>query len=166
MRVRVRCAYPCVPIALTRLHNLIRRLFLLPYLSISLALFKAISVMNSNHSEQLEPAAHNGGQQVSSGLTTPSTMLESSGSATPATAPVTRAPSPLSQPHRPTSRTFTPDPHPWPTRSLLYQYRPFRGLLFDAKNRLPYYLSDWTEGFRHRNLERVLDATIRMYFLK
>jgi hypothetical protein len=61
--------------------------------------------------------------------------------------------------------TFSPDPRPWSTRSLMYQYRPFRGMVADVKNRLPFYLSDWSEGFKGRNAERVTGSTIRMYFL-
>lgn len=36
----------------------------------------------------------------------------------------------------------------------------------DVKRRAPFYLSDWTEGVLPRNLERVVGASIRMYFLK
>ncbi|GAA5858350.1 hypothetical protein JCM8547_004661 [Rhodosporidiobolus lusitaniae] len=35
----------------------------------------------------------------------------------------------------------------------------------DVKRRAPYYASDWYEGFKPRNLERVAGATIKMYFL-
>lgn len=61
---------------------------------------------------------------------------------------------------------FPPDPRPWPTRSLLYQYMPFRGMYHDVKRRLPFYLSDWYIAFLPQNWERVVGATIRMYFLK
>ncbi|GAA5955163.1 hypothetical protein JCM8115_001870 [Rhodotorula mucilaginosa] len=60
---------------------------------------------------------------------------------------------------------FPPDPRPWPTRSLLYQYMPFRGMYHDVKRRLPFYLSDWYIAFLPQNWERVVGATIRMYFL-
>lgn len=36
----------------------------------------------------------------------------------------------------------------------------------DIKRRAPFYVSDWTEGFQVRNLERVVGATIKMFFLK
>lgn len=61
---------------------------------------------------------------------------------------------------------FPPDPRPWPTRSLLYQYMPFRGMYHDVKRRLPFYFSDWYIAFLPQNWERVVGATIRMYFLK
>lgn len=35
----------------------------------------------------------------------------------------------------------------------------------DVKRRAPYYVADFTEGFRVRNLERVVGGTVRMYFL-
>ncbi|BGP44345.1 hypothetical protein JCM10450v2_000156 [Rhodotorula kratochvilovae] len=35
----------------------------------------------------------------------------------------------------------------------------------DVRKRLPFYISDWTEGLKPRNLERVIGATVRMYFL-
>lgn len=63
------------------------------------------------------------------------------------------------------SLSIPSDPRPWSTRSLAYQYRPFRGMYADVKNRLPYYISDWTEGFRTKNTERIIGSTIRMYFL-
>lgn len=35
----------------------------------------------------------------------------------------------------------------------------------DVKRRAPYYVSDFTEGFRRKNLERTVGATVRLYFL-
>lgn len=61
---------------------------------------------------------------------------------------------------------FSPDPRPWPERSLLYQYMPFRGMYHDVKRRLPLYASDWYLAFLPKNWERVVGATVRMYFLK
>lgn len=60
---------------------------------------------------------------------------------------------------------FAPDPRPWSTRSITYQYRPFRGMYHDVKRRLPFYVSDWTDGFKFNNVNRVTATTIRMYFL-
>jgi hypothetical protein len=37
---------------------------------------------------------------------------------------------------------------------------PFRGILHDIKGRLPYYVSDWTDGWNYR----VIPATVYMYF--
>ncbi|GAA6018663.1 hypothetical protein JCM10207_009001 [Rhodosporidiobolus poonsookiae] len=80
-----------------------------------------------------------------------------------------RAASPTSPaaaaPGRSTLRAFPPDPKPWPTRTWAYQYLPFRGMVNDVRRRAPFYLSDWTEGFKPRNLERVVGATIKMFFL-
>ncbi|SGY31148.1 BQ5605_C002g01213 [Microbotryum silenes-dioicae] len=61
--------------------------------------------------------------------------------------------------------SFSPDRRPWPERSTVYQFRPFRGMITDVRKRLPFYLSDWTEAFRPRNWERTMGATIRIYFL-
>jgi hypothetical protein len=47
-----------------------------------------------------------------------------------------------------------------------YQYLPFRGIYHDLKRRAPFYASDWTEGFKPKNYERVVGATIKMFFLK
>lgn len=63
-------------------------------------------------------------------------------------------------------RTFSPDRRPWPERSWAYELMPFRGMYNDVRRRLPFYVSDWTEGLRPKNWERVAGATIRMYFLK
>ncbi|GAA5836117.1 hypothetical protein JCM11251_007374 [Rhodosporidiobolus azoricus] len=62
-------------------------------------------------------------------------------------------------------RTFSPDRRPWPERSTGYQFLPFRGMWTDLRKRAPFYVSDWTEGLRPKNLERVVGATIKMYFL-
>lgn len=47
----------------------------------------------------------------------------------------------------------------------MYQYKPFRGMYYDLKRRIPLYPSDWTLGFRPDNLPQVITATIRMYFI-
>lgn len=69
------------------------------------------------------------------------------------------------RPTRSTTRSFSPDRRPWPERSWQYQYRPFRGIWADLRRRAPYYASDWTEGVKSKNWERVVGATIRMFFL-
>ncbi|GJN92039.1 hypothetical protein Rhopal_005067-T1 [Rhodotorula paludigena] len=67
--------------------------------------------------------------------------------------------------HYAQKRSFSPDRRPWPDRSAAYQFLPFRGMYHDVRKRLPFYLTDWTLGFVPRNLERVVGATVRMYFL-
>ncbi|BGP12253.1 hypothetical protein JCM10213_000054 [Rhodosporidiobolus nylandii] len=62
-------------------------------------------------------------------------------------------------------RSFSPDRRPWTKRSWGYQYLPFRGMYHDVKRRLPFYVSDWTEAAEPKNYERVVGATIKMYFL-
>ncbi|MBW0514451.1 hypothetical protein O181_054166 [Austropuccinia psidii MF-1] len=57
------------------------------------------------------------------------------------------------------------DPKPWSNRSWNYQFFPFRGIFFDLKLRMPFYLSDWALGFKKNNLFQVISATIRMYFI-
>ncbi|KAK4046404.1 hypothetical protein OIO90_006575 [Microbotryomycetes sp. JL221] len=65
-----------------------------------------------------------------------------------------------------TTRSFSPDRKPWPERSVWYQWMPFRGMYFDVRRRLPFYASDWTLGvIKPNNWERVVGATVRMYFL-
>lgn len=55
---------------------------------------------------------------------------------------------------------------PWSKRSAMYQFMPFRGMFYDVRGRLPFYLRDWTDGFRPMNLYRVVASAIRMYFIK
>ena len=55
---------------------------------------------------------------------------------------------------------------PWSQRSFAYQFMPFRGMYYDVKGRAPYYVNDWVEGFKPKNLYRVAAASIRMYFIK
>jgi hypothetical protein len=55
---------------------------------------------------------------------------------------------------------------PWSERSYGYQFMPFRGMYYDVKARLPYYVNDWVEGFKPKNLYRIFAASIRMYFIK
>ncbi|GAA6041008.1 hypothetical protein JCM8097_000538 [Rhodosporidiobolus ruineniae] len=64
-----------------------------------------------------------------------------------------------------TRLSFSPDPRPWPERDWAYELRAFRGIYHDLRRRAPFYLSDWTEGFRLRNLERVVGATIKVRLL-
>ncbi|KAI8457845.1 HCO3 transporter family-domain-containing protein, partial [Phakopsora pachyrhizi] len=54
---------------------------------------------------------------------------------------------------------------PWSQRSWSYQNRPFRGIYYDLKRRIPLYKSDWTLAFKKENLYRVTAATVRMYFI-
>ncbi|GAA5867536.1 hypothetical protein JCM1840_002543 [Sporobolomyces johnsonii] len=63
------------------------------------------------------------------------------------------------------SPSLAPDSRPWPQRSLAYQFLPFRGIYTDIRNRLPFYVSDWTEGFKPSNFQRVVGATVRIFFL-
>ncbi|GAA5924493.1 hypothetical protein JCM1841_004602 [Sporobolomyces salmonicolor] len=63
------------------------------------------------------------------------------------------------------SPSISPDSRDWPQRSLAYQFLPFRGIYTDIRNRLPFYLSDWTEGFKPSNFQRVAGATVRIFFL-
>lgn len=63
------------------------------------------------------------------------------------------------------SRSFAPDPRPFHSRSFLYQWKPFRGMVNDVQRRLPFYFTDWTGGLEPKNLYRVIAATIRIYFL-
>ena len=55
---------------------------------------------------------------------------------------------------------------PWSQRSFAYQFMPFRGMYYDVVGRMPYYVDDWVEGFRPKNLYRVVAASLRMYFIK
>jgi len=54
---------------------------------------------------------------------------------------------------------------PWSQRSFAYQFMPFRGMYYDVVGRMPYYVDDWVEGFRPKNLYRVVAASLRMYFI-
>lgn len=54
----------------------------------------------------------------------------------------------------------------WADRSFFYQWRPFRGAWFDLRRRAPFYVSDWTEAFRVKNLWTVAQSVPRMYFIK
>jgi len=54
---------------------------------------------------------------------------------------------------------------PWSQRSFLYQFMPFRGMFYDVRGRLPFYPSDWTNGFRPKTFYRIVAASIRMYFI-
>jgi hypothetical protein len=93
------------------------------------------------------------------------TLSSSSTPLPPASKPTTPSPAQATRPRRIESRSFSPDRTPWPERSWTYQYRPFRGMWADLKRRAPFYVSDWTEGVKPRNWERVMGATVRMFFL-
>lgn len=54
----------------------------------------------------------------------------------------------------------------WSERSFLYQFMPFRGMYYDVKRRLPFYLSDWYLGFKPQNFYRVVASSIKIYFIK
>lgn len=96
-----------------------------------------------------------------------STHSTSTPSSSSITQPSSPSPSIIISPQSNTTYDFEPDPNPWSTRSFYYQYKPFRGMIQDVKKRLPFYFSDWSEGFLiKKNGERVLGATVRMYFLK
>ena len=56
---------------------------------------------------------------------------------------------------------FSPETHPWSTRSYGYQLIPFRGMYFDVKRRLPMYIDDWLVALKPKNWERVIASTIR-----
>ncbi|GAA5882857.1 hypothetical protein JCM16303_002497 [Sporobolomyces ruberrimus] len=94
----------------------------------------------------------------------PSISTSSTNSATPSTT----LPPPSSHPppgSKHDNLNFLPEQRPWSTRSIGYQYLPFRGIYHDLKRRAPFYASDWTEGFKPKNYERVVGATIKMFFL-
>jgi len=58
-----------------------------------------------------------------------------------------------------------PDPYSWEHRTGWKSYRmlqPFRGMYHDVKRRLPWYISDFTDGLNYR----MFAATIRIYFVK
>lgn len=55
---------------------------------------------------------------------------------------------------------------PWSQRSWAYQFRPFRGMYYDVRRRLPLYRTDWAAAFYPRNWYTLLDSTVRMYFIK
>jgi len=55
---------------------------------------------------------------------------------------------------------------PWSQRSWAYELMPFRGIYFDIKRRLPFYISDWTIAFtRPENYGIQVTSVIQMYFL-
>ncbi|GAA5910691.1 Bor1p [Sporobolomyces salmoneus] len=94
-----------------------------------------------------------------------SPSISSVSSATPSTTlpPPSSHPAPTGSKHD--NLNFKPEPRPWSTRSFGYQYLPFRGIVHDLTRRAPFYVSDWTEGFKPKNYERVVGATIKMFFL-
>ncbi|GAA5840606.1 hypothetical protein JCM3766R1_000709 [Sporobolomyces carnicolor] len=91
--------------------------------------------------------------------------LSSASSASPSTTlpPPSSHPAPNGNSHD--NLNFAPERRPWSTRSIWYQYLPFRGIIHDLTRRAPFYVSDWTEGLKPKNYERVVGATIKMFFL-
>ncbi|KAK0527367.1 hypothetical protein OC835_004995 [Tilletia horrida] len=55
---------------------------------------------------------------------------------------------------------------PWSQRSWAYELKPFRGMYYDVRRRLPFYLSDWTVAFtKPENYWTQVVSVIQMYFL-
>jgi hypothetical protein len=62
-------------------------------------------------------------------------------------------------------RMASQDPYTWDGLYGWRSYRmlqPGRGMYYDIKRRLPYYLSDFKDGLNYRTIA----ATIRIYFVK
>ncbi|KJX96911.1 hco3- transporter family protein [Zymoseptoria brevis] len=60
--------------------------------------------------------------------------------------------------------SFANDPYNWDNLTGWKSYRmarPFRGMYYDVRRRLPYYWSDITDGFNYRTLA----ATVRIFFV-
>lgn len=55
---------------------------------------------------------------------------------------------------------------PWSQRSWWYELRPFRGMYYDVKRRLPFVKTDWTSALNPRNWWTILQYIPRMYFIK
>ncbi|KDN46449.1 hypothetical protein K437DRAFT_107238 [Tilletiaria anomala UBC 951] len=53
----------------------------------------------------------------------------------------------------------------WSQRSWLYQLMPFRGMYYDVRRRLPFYVSDWSAALYPRNWFTIADSIVRMYFI-
>ena len=67
--------------------------------------------------------------------------------------------------HRPPPSDERPDAYTWDDRTGWKSYRmlnPFRGMYYDVKRRLPWYLSDITDGLNYH----MFAATVRIYFVK
>lgn len=59
---------------------------------------------------------------------------------------------------------FSKDPYTWEGLTGWKSYRllrPFRGMYWDVRRRLPYYASDWTDGLNYRTLA----GTVRIFFV-
>lgn len=54
---------------------------------------------------------------------------------------------------------------PWSQRSWLYELKPFRGMYYDFRRRLPFLASDWTTAFQPKNWWTVAQYIPRMYFI-
>lgn len=54
---------------------------------------------------------------------------------------------------------------PWTQRSWIYELCPGRGMYADLRRRLPYYISDWTDGWRWCNLYYVATSVVRIFFI-
>ncbi|KAE8225941.1 hypothetical protein CF319_g1379 [Tilletia indica] len=55
---------------------------------------------------------------------------------------------------------------PWSQRSWAYELKPFRGMYYDVRRRLPFYRTDWTLAFtRPENYWTQVTSVIQMYFL-
>ncbi|CAD6892438.1 unnamed protein product [Tilletia controversa] len=58
------------------------------------------------------------------------------------------------------------DDLPWSQRSWAYELKPFRGMYYDIRRRLPFYWTDWTLAFtRPDNYWTQVISVIQMYFL-
>ncbi len=55
---------------------------------------------------------------------------------------------------------------PWSQRTWAYELIPFRGMWYDLRRRKPFYISDWTEGFKPKNWWIEATSVVRMYFIK
>jgi hypothetical protein len=53
----------------------------------------------------------------------------------------------------------------WSQRGWVNELAPFRGMIHDIKNRLPWYVDDYTTAFKPRNLPTVVFYVFRMYFI-
>jgi len=45
---------------------------------------------------------------------------------------------------QPATPVLDDDDLPWSQRTWMYQLRPFRGMYWDVKRRIPYFWVDWT----------------------
>lgn len=55
---------------------------------------------------------------------------------------------------------------PWSERSWWYELRPFRGMYYDIRRRLPFVKTDWTSALDPRNWWTIVQYIPRMYFIK